>query len=407
MGNKPVYIYVTPFFPSPGNWRGVYCLDAVKALMRDGRYDVVVFKPGEDGDYEYQGVKVWTFKTRQLPSAIFPFLFRRQNQRSFLKALDRAGIDCQDVAVCHGHTAPFSVYPLVVKSLNPRCLTLLHHHDLQSFGLNNGILRHCWLYRLIEFPILRRWHERMDCHVFISELVKKSFLSAPDARWTDYRDYSGQMRGLFYRPVRIRHSIVSVNGVDGSVFRGEKRPCSDATRTSRPRHVYLTIGCIGNFVELKDHLTLLKAVERLSHIQIKLKFVGSGPLRTYCEQFVADHGLVVEFLNEVPHEQLADFYRSIDLFVLPSYFEGFGCVYAESWMCGTPFITTTGSGIVDMIPEGERNLWVCEPHNEEILARMIEHYFRTRPRQHLTQNIEINSVVKRFLDEVEQLRGRV
>ncbi len=391
------YLYVTPFFPSPGNWRGAYCLDAVKALMRDGRYEVVVFKPGEDGNYEYQGVKVWTFKTWQLPSSIFPFLFHRQNQQSFLKALGRAGIDCKEVAICHGHTAPFSVYLNAVKKRNPKCLTLLHHHDLQSFGLNNGALRHCWLYNLIEFPILRRWHERMDGHVFISELVKKSFSLAPDTRWTSYHDYRRQMRGLPYRPVRIRHSIVSANGVEGSVFHD----------VDRSPHENLTIGCVGNFVELKDQLTLLKAVARLSNLPIKLKLVGSGPLRTHCEQFATDQGLLIEFLNEVPHEKLADFYRSIDLFVLPSYFEGFGCVYAESWMCGTPFITTTVSGIADMIPDGERNLWVCEPRNEEMLARMIEHYFRIRPQQHLTQDIEINSVVRRFLTEVDQLRGRV
>ena len=38
------------------------------------------------------------------------------------------------------------------------------------------------------------------------------------------------------------------------------------------------------------------------------------------------------------HENLPSFYQSLDLFVLPSYYEAFGCVYAEAYSCGVPFI---------------------------------------------------------------------
>ena len=43
---KRIYLFVTPFFPSPESWRGGYCLDAAQALIRDGRFDVRVFVPG-------------------------------------------------------------------------------------------------------------------------------------------------------------------------------------------------------------------------------------------------------------------------------------------------------------------------------------------------------------------------
>ena len=110
--------------------------------MRTEKYDVRVFVPGDGEDYDYQGVRVYRFKEKRLPSNLFPFLFAKRNKKSFLEKLASLGIDVQQVAVCHGHTATFSIYPLAIKQKNPKCLTLLHHHDLQSFGLNNGHFCH-------------------------------------------------------------------------------------------------------------------------------------------------------------------------------------------------------------------------------------------------------------------------
>ena len=217
--NKPVYLYVTPFFPSPETWRGAYCFDFVKALKRlrpDLR--VEVFVPGKGDDYEIDGIKVWRFPTHELPSNILPFLFHRHNEKSFLAALARAGVDLRNVKICHGHTANFLIYPLAAKRVNPQIKTLLHHHDPQSFGLNLGILRRCWLYNMYLFPVLRRLHEQIDTHVFISESVKRSFLQAPRTDGCVYDDYIKQMRFLPYRSVRIKDFVVLHNGVDDKLF---------------------------------------------------------------------------------------------------------------------------------------------------------------------------------------------
>ena len=68
-----VYLYITPFFPSPTTWRGGYCLDAAKALIRDGRFDVRVITFGGGADYEWDGVKVASVRRIVAPSGIFPF----------------------------------------------------------------------------------------------------------------------------------------------------------------------------------------------------------------------------------------------------------------------------------------------------------------------------------------------
>ena len=182
---------------------------------------VEVFVVGEGGDYEIDGIKVWRFKEKILKGFILPFLFRRQNERSFLAAVKRAGVKIDDVVVCHGNTARFAIYPLAVKRLNPKCKALLHHHDLASFGLNLGVLHRCALYNVWLFRKLRALHEQIDCHVFISAASRRSFLAAPDAGWTVYDDYKVQMRGpkaFGCRPARIKNSVVLHNGVDVGLF---------------------------------------------------------------------------------------------------------------------------------------------------------------------------------------------
>ena len=432
-----VYIYVTKFFPDPKNWRGAYCLDFVKALTRHFEIEdcksnvahrkVLVFVEGSGVDYEVEGVTVHTFKTRYLPSNIFPFLFAKFNKRSFLNKVE--AVLCSTfnlqpstcfnvVEICHAHTANFGVYALALKHVNPKCKTLLHHHDLQSFGLNNGALRHCWLYNMIQFPILRRMHEKIDTHVFISEAVRRSFLAAPDTSWTEYGEYKKQMRWLPYRPVRIRESMILHNGVDVGIF----------SRVERVEHVDFVIGCVGNFQVLKGQITLLKAVQILSARskcstwpKIKVVFIGSGETLGACRRFAEENGLDVEFKTEVKHEELAEFYRGLDLFVLPSTFEGFGCVYTEAHSCGVPFIACEGQGVEDILvvenscsgraEGGSSNPWLCKQRDPEDLAKKIETAIHsivhlgsspspTTVLQPLSEDQDIDKLVGKFVKDI-------
>lgn len=403
---KPIYLYVTPFFPSPANWRGSYGFDFVRELIATGAYEVHVFVPGRGEDYTYQGVAVHRFRVKALPSAVLPFLFHGFNERSFLKKVADVGIEVRRVAVCHGNTATFGIFPLALKRLNPACKTLLHHHDLQSFGMNGGRLRHCWLHNVIVYPQLRAAHDAIDCHIFISEASRRSFLAAPRTDWTDYADYTRQFRGLgFYRGVTVKQSLILHNGVDTSLFMPAARgtdPKEKGTRNAGTGP--LRIGCIGNFEALKDQISLIRAVERLD-FPVQVIFVGSGSTLDACRAeaarvTAAKPNATFEFRAEVRHEQLPAFYRELDLFVLPSYFEGFGCVYTEAWCCGVPFIACEGQGIEDLIAPEDRALWLARPRDPSDLAAKIAHYHAQRPMQRLTGEVDIRKLVAEFVAHV-------
>lgn len=162
---------------------------------------------------------------------------------------------------------------------------------------------------------------------------------------------------------------------------------------------------------MKDHIGLVKAVHRLvpKIPGLRLEILGTNGLGHYredVEAYVKENGLerVVSILPHKPHKDLASAYQRWDLFALPCYFEGLGCVYLESWSCGTPFIACRGQGIEDIIPEDERNIWLARPQDDADLADKILHCYETRPAQHLSVDVAIDSLVGGFLKKLEEVK---
>lgn len=410
MSNKPVYLFVTPFFPSPESWRGAFCFDLARALIADGRYEVHVFTPGGTDDYALNGVTVHRFPWRMLPSGVLPFLFRRGNEARFLARVREVGIDLNSVAVVHAHTAYFMPYALAVKKRCPTCKTLLHHLDPQSFGLNLGRLRHFWPHKIILFRQLRRMHDAMNAHIFISSRVEENFRAAPRCVERYYDDYRRQMRGLgWMRPAHVKQAIRLYNGVDTTLF----KPSSVSTAEKG----VLRIGCIANFVNWKDQITLIKAIEILRDRGVwekgdarhpRVTFVGSGTMLQICREYIAAHGLEAYFVfaREMRHEDLPAFYHQIDLFVLPSYFEGFGSVFTEAWASGVPFITCEGQAMDDLLSPEDRDRWTFPPRDAAALAEKISRLLTgstnlSVPR--LVQEVDFKVTVPRFLQLVDGL----
>lgn len=72
----------------------------------------------------------------------------------------------------------------------------------------------------------------------------------------------------------------------------------------------------------------------------------------------------------VPDDDLADFYRAADVFVLSSVYEPFGMTALEAIACGTATIVTRHGGLCEMISPG-RDALCADPENSEELAAAI------------------------------------
>ena len=77
----------------------------------------------------------------------------------------------------------------------------------------------------------------------------------------------------------------------------------------------------------------------------------------------------ITLAGEKPPEAVRDAYRAADLFVLPSFYEGYGMVYAEAMAHGLPIIATRAGAIPETVPPGAGLL--VPPGNPVALAQAL------------------------------------
>ena len=94
----------------------------------------------------------------------------------------------------------------------------------------------------------------------------------------------------------------------------------------------------------KNVKNLLIAFKQLKDKTVKLKIIGEGEYLEKVRSWVKKYGLTerVEFTGYVPNDQIDTFYSEVTAFLLPSFSESFGMVYAESLLNGTPIMWSKG-----------------------------------------------------------------
>jgi glycosyltransferase involved in cell wall biosynthesis len=132
---------------------------------------------------------------------------------------------------------------------------------------------------------------------------------------------------------------------------------------------------VGAVVPRKGFDVLIAALASISGLPWRLTIAGdltrSPTTSDKLEADIARHRLAdrVDLLGAVSPQRLGTLYRSADVFVLASHFEGYGMAYAEAMAHGLPIIGTTGGATVDTVPPTAGVL--VEPGNVKALTRAL------------------------------------
>jgi len=107
---------------------------------------------------------------------------------------------------------------------------------------------------------------------------------------------------------------------------------------------------VGSITERKNLLTVVKALDQLSEKdRIPLVVVGNGKgYKKSVQTYIDAHQLQkwVIWLTDVTSTQaLKHLYEQAQLFIYPSFYEGFGLPVVEAMLCGTPVITSNVSAL--------------------------------------------------------------
>lgn len=150
--------------------------------------------------------------------------------------------------------------------------------------------------------------------------------------------------------VRVTHLSVAKNFrvIDNTAHLNDFK-----VRHSLPDNYILFVGSIE---PRKNLIGLINAFDKIkTKIKHKLVIVGGkGWLNSEIYAAIQEKKLEskVIFTGYVSDEELVAIYNLADVFVYPSFYEGFGIPPLEAMACGTPVITSNTSSLPEVVGEG-------------------------------------------------------
>ena len=261
----------------------------------------------------------------------------------------------------------FKILPIKMRNeFDPRSalffrgLVQREHYDIIHFHTKRAHALSIWLgrrelfaktivTRRMDYPLARNWYNqylynrKTDGVVAISGRIAEILIQA----------------GVRKDKIRVIYSGIDPQSFGSSSFRGwgERAP---------------VIGTVAVLFKRKGHRFLLEAAARLKERGLKLRylFAGEGPERSELEKQAVKLGLDSEvsfqgFVADVPH-----FLAQVDIFVLPSLYEGLGVAVLEAMAAGKPIVACEVGGIPELIQHHDTGLLV-PPADSAALAEAI------------------------------------
>ena len=130
---------------------------------------------------------------------------------------------------------------------------------------------------------------------------------------------------------------------------------------------------VGRLVARKGYMTLLRAMPAIlqENPNAKLVIVGRGHMKSSLEKNAKKLGISdsIHIQSSLSFEELAQHFRSADLVVYPSYYEGQGLIPLESLASGTPVATVDQEPLTEMVDDSVGGLF--KRGKPEDLARCV------------------------------------
>lgn len=148
---------------------------------------------------------------------------------------------------------------------------------------------------------------------------------------------------------------VTYNGVDWEKF--ASFPQTSVYRSQKDR---IVLGNAGRLEPQKGQDLLIKVARRLKDkgYDFEIQIAGEGKLKEQLMQKAQQEGVAehLRFLGFV--EDMPKFLNSIDIFLLPSHWEGFGYVIVEAMYCGKPVVAFNISSNPEIVSNDETGFLV-------------------------------------------------
>ena len=271
-----------------------------------------------------------------------------------------------------------------------KCKDLIEKCDMVSchWGYPHGRIAY-WINKLYNKPYLVTYHGS-DVHTmpFNSEPIKKKVLQIMEN--ADQNIFVSKMlmdtaRELGYKG---ENCTASRNGVNAEKF--YMVPDSENDKTAKEYGIKgKTVGFVGSINQIKrtdkiaDIFNLIKNNDKESEYTFIV--VGDGPLKSEVESKCKEYGLNAIFTGNQEFDGVRKFMNLMDVMILPSRREGFGCVVTEANACGASVVGSNAGGIPEAIGIEENIIDDGENFEERMARRVIDVINEKNDRKELSE----------------------
>ena len=278
------------------------------------------------------------------------------------------------------------IYTSLLKSYNPANFDIIHAYTLFTDG--NCAYKLSKQYNLPYIVVVRStdldsfFKLRLDLRKRGIEIMKKAsaicFLSS---------SYKKQLF-LKYIPrsfwkALLKKTYIIPNGIDNFWHHNLYRKRNYEKILARFKQKDLSIVYAGKIDKNKNPLATCKALDQLVKEGWTVHYTAVGK--------VIDHDIAKQIANRsyaklltpLPKEQLISIYKDHDIFVMPSFTETFGLVYAEAMSQALPVIYTRRQGFDNQFKEGTVGFHVSPKKPIDIKNKIIS---ITKDYKHFSSN---------------------
>lgn len=174
----------------------------------------------------------------------------------------------------------------------------------------------------------------------------------------------------------------------------------------------VVVGCAGRLTEQKGHVYLIEAVSILCQrgLKVRVLLAGTGALERELRAHVQRLGLEEHFRFLGFVREMKRFYASVDIFALPSLWEGFGYVLAEAMSMRLPVVAFATSNVPEVVVQEETGLLVPARGVvalADALERLVrDQELRTRLGQAGRRRVESQFSLAKTIEELEKVLSR-
>jgi glycosyltransferase involved in cell wall biosynthesis len=172
------------------------------------------------------------------------------------------------------------------------------------------------------------------------------------------------------------------------------------------RKEQLVFGYLGRFSKEKGIIELLKIFNTINE---KLIVAGSGPLLNEVEKAITPN---ITLLGMVTPKNLTEYYKKIDVLIIPSFEEAGPLVGIEAMAAGKIILSTKVGAMEDRLIKTENNFWfdIKEQDSLKDLIHVILNKnddqivkIRKNVRRHYLENYSVNKISKSYINVFDKL----